>query len=143
MKTPANPQSGKRPRKKRATAAQLRSWAAVRRASRAWAYLTEEQRLIWNGQGQQERARSRGGRRRRLSGQKHFMKINVPRAFRDLRLLETPPPDTKPRPMLQVKLSITREAHRVALKLRVTGGGEDPIDVFAAPPQSPGRGLLP
>ncbi len=139
MKTPANPQPGKRHHKKRATPAQLRSRSAIRRTSRAWAYLTEEQRLTWTGGGKDERSRSRGGRRPRLSGQKYFMKINTPRAFHDLPLLTVKPGDAKPSPAPVVRLNITPGARRFRLKLTLSAAPAELTELQASPPQSPGR----
>lgn len=66
---------------------QRRAWSDCGQVSAAWARITEEQRKAWNAYARENRKGSHLGRRRRPSGQRVFVKVNLRRkALGDLRL---------------------------------------------------------
>jgi len=96
---------------KRRSAAQ-REWArAVARASAAWEYLSDEQRLLWNV----------AAKTWRMSGQRYFVKINARRLREGQDLLTEPPKAVRYDPKRVLKrLVITNQRGRIVLKLKVS-----------------------
>src|ERR1035441_6376832 len=119
MKTLAISKSGKRGRKKRRSAAQLRSQGALAEASYGWNDLTDAERRVWDVCAKTMPSRSRRGRSRYLSGQKYYVKVNAARAFLGLPLLRLPPGPVRFSPNPVGALSVTRVRGILALKLSV------------------------
>jgi hypothetical protein len=109
----------------RRSAAQQEWNASVGYASRAWEYLTDEQRLTWNV----------AASNRRTTGQRYFVQVNAPRIRDGEALLTTLPPPERPapRPLLQ-ELIITNRRGHISLKLRLAGVPAGRYTVWGARP---------
>jgi len=138
MKSPEHPKGGKRGKRKRPTAAQLRARSALTSASHGWDDLTDAERLAWHTAGKQERTTSQG-RTRRLTGQKYYVKINASRSFLGLAPLTSPPKPSKLRPNPVGALSIIDVRGKIVLQLSVPSAPAAHILVLGAPPQNAGR----
>jgi hypothetical protein len=103
---------GETPRRKHGRTPAQRQWtSALGRASIAWEYLSEEQRLLWKVDAEV----------RRTSGQRCFVKVNAPRLRGGLELL-TKPPKLEPYNSKRALhgLAITHRRGRIVLKLAVS-----------------------
>jgi hypothetical protein len=98
-------------------------------ASRAWEWLTDEQRLIWNTAASTERT----------SGQRLFVKFNAPRLYADKKLL-TELPERKPLSPGRIlrELVITNRRGRLTLKLRVSPAPGAQFTVWGSRPCNQG-----
>ena len=111
--------------KKGRSAAQKEWNAAVARASQAWEYLTDEERLAWNT----------AAELRRTSGQRYFVQVNAPRLRDGKELLRLPPPPETSiaRPILK-RFVITNRGDRIALKLHLAFPPKGRFTVWASRP---------
>ena len=139
MKALATSKSGKRGRKKRRSAAQLRSQGALAVASYGWNDLTDAERRVWDVRAKTTLCRSRRGRSRYLSGQKYYVKVNAARVFLGLPLLRLPPESVTFGPNPVGPFRITRLRGVLALKLSVPSAHAACIRVLASPPRNAGR----
>jgi hypothetical protein len=139
MKAQHHPRSGKRGRKKRRSAAQRRSQAALAEASYGWSGVTDEERRAWDARAWTIPCRSRKGKTRHLSGQKYFIKVNAARIFLGLSMLRLPPAPATFRPSVVGPLRITRVRGVLAIKLSVSGAPAEHIRVLASPARNAGR----
>ena len=139
MKALATSKSGKRGRKKRRSAAQLRSQAALAEASYGWNDLTDGERRVWDVCAKTMPCRSRRGRSRYLSGQKYYVKVNAARVFLGLPLLRLPPESVTFGPNPVGPFRITRVRGVLALKLSVPSAPAGHIRVLGSPPRNAGR----
>ena len=99
-------------RRKHGRSTDQRNWnIAIGRASSAWEYLTDQQRLLWNV----------AAKTWRSSGQRYFVKINARRLRDGLELLTEPPRSARydSKPVLK-RLLITNRRGRIVLKLEVS-----------------------
>jgi hypothetical protein len=112
-------------RKKGRSAAQQEWNAAVARASQAWEYLTDQERLTWNT----------AAELRCTSGQRYFVQVNAPRLRDNKELLRLPPPAESPisRRILK-RFVITNRGGRVALKLHLAFPPKGRFTVWASRP---------
>jgi hypothetical protein len=103
---------GKDVRRKKGRSTDQREWAgAVGRASSAWEYLSDEQRLLWNV----------AAKTWRMSGQRYFVKINARRLWNGLELVTEPPKPARYELRRVLKrLVITNRRGRITLKLEVS-----------------------
>jgi len=110
--TVMKPKQGKDVRRKKGRSTAQREWAAaVGRASSAWEYLSDEQRLLWNV----------AAKTWRTSGQRYFVKINARRLWNGLELLTEPPkPERHESKRVLKRLVITNRRGRIVLKLKVS-----------------------
>ena len=139
MKAHHHSKSGKRGSKKRRSAAVLRSWTALTITSYGWNDLTDDERRAWDARGKTVLSRSRGGRSRRLSGQKCYSKVNTARAYLGLPPLRLPPKPANFSPNPVKGLSIIKVPGGLALKLSVPSAPAEYTKVMGSPPCSPGR----
>jgi hypothetical protein len=118
---------------KPARSAAQRSWnACVGLASRAWEWLSDDKRLIWNTQASTDRT----------SGQRLFVKINARRLYDSKKLLtEFPPPQPfSPGRHLRAFV-ITNRRGRLTLKLRVSPAPDAHFTLWASRPLNQGRSV--
>jgi hypothetical protein len=103
---------GETPRRKHGRTPAQRQWtSALGRASIAWEYLSEEQRLLWKVDAEV----------RRTSGQRYFVKVNAPRLRGGLELLTEPPKLERYNSKRALHgLAITHRRGRIVLKLAVS-----------------------
>jgi hypothetical protein len=102
--------------------------------SKAWEDLTDEQRQIWNTRHREAKSKSRLGQRWALTGQTWFMSINKSRKAFGLPFLKTPPARAHFRRNPVIRLIITNDRGRIALKLQLAEPPTAPIMVFGARP---------
>ena len=134
--------TGKQPKpgagKKRSTAGQRRSRAEWSALSAAWNNLAEEQRQAWNEAARRNRRGGGAAHGQPDTGRRLFARANSRRFALGQDLLTDPPGPDSFRPMPIVRLEITNDGGRIALKLRVSGGPTDGVMVSSWHPVSPG-----
>jgi hypothetical protein len=120
------------------TVAQRRAWSDLGQVSAAWATLTDEQRQAWNAYARADRRGSRVARRRRPSGQRAFVKVNLRRKALGQELLASPPGAESRQPFPAVRFFVTNTDGRIALKLIIAYGSAEGVMVSSWHPLSAG-----
>jgi hypothetical protein len=126
---------------KQPTPAQRAAWSDFGVVSAVWAKLTEEQRQAWNAEAHDDRRGRSAGQRRRPTGHRLFMKVNLRRKALGQDLLTHPAgsEDVKSFPLM--RFFITNIGGRTALKLMVTHGSVEGVMISSWHPCSAGRSV--
>lgn len=132
-------ESGKPSTEYRHTSARRRSCKNMKKFSRLWNEISEEQRDGWRRRAAQVHSRPRLGISGALTGQTLIVKINTVLAICGYKPLMDAPPI--PRFLLNpvAGLTITNDQEGLALKLRLSERPTQDIMVFASPPRSRGQ----